>query len=162
MVTFLSYGYLDVSVHRVSPTRLWIQRAVIQGSRDQCSFDSFSGLFAAFHALHRHLAPRHPPYALSSLTTMILVFRNAAPLKKQRHDNTRDFGQINAKTLRAFPTHLARCLHTVPGTSRNQDATHATAKLSKSSAANSVFVASARWTEVISATTLKLLQTTIA
>ena len=34
-------------------------------------FDSFPRHFAAFHALHRHLAPRHPPYALSSLTTMI-------------------------------------------------------------------------------------------
>jgi hypothetical protein len=36
-------------------------------------FDSFPGLFAAFHALHRLLAPRHPPHALSNLTTMILV-----------------------------------------------------------------------------------------
>ena len=26
-------------------------------------------LFAAFHVLHRHLAPRHPPCALSSLTS---------------------------------------------------------------------------------------------
>jgi hypothetical protein len=25
-------------------------------------------LIAVFHVLHRHLAPRHPPYALSSLT----------------------------------------------------------------------------------------------
>ena len=40
-------------------------------SRDQCLFDSFPGLIAAFHALHRLLAPRHPPHALRSLTTKI-------------------------------------------------------------------------------------------
>ena len=70
-VAFLSCGYLDVSVHRVSPVRLCIQRTVIQGSRDRCLFDSFPRLFAVFHALHRLLTPRHPPYALSRLTTMI-------------------------------------------------------------------------------------------
>ena len=70
-VAFLSCGYLDVSVHRVSPVRLCIQRTVIQGSRDRRLFDSFPRLFAAFHALHRLLTPRHPPYALSRLTTMI-------------------------------------------------------------------------------------------
>src|SRR6202035_787418 len=58
-------------------TRLCIQRAVIwfyqigfphsdiPGSRPVCGFP---GLFAAYHVLHRLLAPRHPPYALSSLT----------------------------------------------------------------------------------------------
>jgi hypothetical protein len=45
----------------------------IRVPRDQRLFDSFPGLFAAFHALHRLLAPRHPPHALSNLTTMILV-----------------------------------------------------------------------------------------
>lgn len=40
-------------------------------SRDQCSFDSSPGLFAAFHARHRLLAPRHPPRALRSLATLI-------------------------------------------------------------------------------------------
>ena len=43
----------------------------IQESRDQCSFDSSPGLFAVFHALHRLLAPRHPPHALSSLAALI-------------------------------------------------------------------------------------------
>src|SRR5579863_1457003 len=58
-------------------TRLCIQRAVTwfyqvgfphsdtPGSKPVC--DS-PGLFAAYHVLHRLLAPRHPPYALSSLT----------------------------------------------------------------------------------------------
>ena len=36
-------------------------------------FSSSPGLFAAYHALHRLLVPRHPPYALSSLAT-ILIF----------------------------------------------------------------------------------------
>src|SRR5437588_11165609 len=42
----------------------------IQGSRDQHSFDSSAGLIAVFHALHRLLAPRHPPHALSSLAAL--------------------------------------------------------------------------------------------
>ena len=71
LFAFFSCGYLDVSVPRVRPAHLWIQCTVIQESRDQCSFDSFPGLFAAFHVLHRLLTPRHPPHALSSLTTMI-------------------------------------------------------------------------------------------
>ncbi len=50
-------------------TRLWIQRGLIRESPDQRSFDSFPGLFAVFHALHRLLMPRHPPCALSSLAT---------------------------------------------------------------------------------------------
>ena len=58
-------------------TRLYIQRAVsrvhrdgfphseIPGSKPACGSP---GLIAASHVLHRLLAPRHPPYALSSLT----------------------------------------------------------------------------------------------
>jgi hypothetical protein len=34
--------------------------------------DSFPGLIAVFHALHRLLAPRHPPHALNSLAALIL------------------------------------------------------------------------------------------
>src|SRR5271167_2528220 len=56
--------------------RLCIQRAVIPfygigfphsdipGSKPVCGSPK---LFAAYHVLHRLLAPRHPPYALSSL-----------------------------------------------------------------------------------------------
>jgi hypothetical protein len=58
-------------------TRLWIQRAVsgffpegfphsdILGSKGASPSPR---LFAGSHVLHRRLAPRHPPYALSSLT----------------------------------------------------------------------------------------------
>ncbi len=55
----------------LAATRLWIQRALIRVSQDQHSFVNSPGLFADFHALHRLLTPRHPPYALSSLTTII-------------------------------------------------------------------------------------------
>jgi hypothetical protein len=69
--SFYSSGYLDVSVHRVCRTRLWIQRALIREPRDQRSFVNSPRLIADFHALHRLLMPRHPPYALNSLTTNI-------------------------------------------------------------------------------------------
>jgi hypothetical protein len=48
---------------------------VIRESRDQRSVDSYPGLFAVFHALHRLLAPRHPPHALSSLAALFLPSR---------------------------------------------------------------------------------------
>jgi hypothetical protein len=40
----------------------------IRRSRDLCLFGGSSGLIAAYHVLHRLLAPRHPPYTLVSLT----------------------------------------------------------------------------------------------
>ena len=66
--------------------RLWIQRAVrrfyrrgfphsdIPGSKPACGSPR---LIAACHVLHRHLPPRHPPCALSSLT---IKFPQRTPL----------------------------------------------------------------------------------
>ena len=79
-VVFSSSGYLDVSVHRVPSAWLWIHHAVtevfsagfphsdISGSLDICSSPK---LFAAYHVFHRLLVPRHPPYALSSMTNLL-------------------------------------------------------------------------------------------
>ena len=50
---------------------LWIQYMLIRESRDQRLFDNYPRLIAVFHARHRLLMPRHPPCALSSLTTNI-------------------------------------------------------------------------------------------
>ncbi len=58
-------------------TRLWIQRAVSGFFPEGLPHSEIPGskgaspsprLFAGSHVLHRRLAPRHPPYALSSLT----------------------------------------------------------------------------------------------
>ena len=77
LVVFSSSGYLDVSVHRVPSITLCIYVMVtegysagfphsdISGSKDICSSPK---LFAAYHVFHRLLVPRHPPYALISLT----------------------------------------------------------------------------------------------
>ena len=77
-VVFSSSGYLDVSVHRVPFHSLWIglwilevfssrfPHSDISGSQDICSSPK---LFAAYHVFHRLLVPRHPPYALISITT---------------------------------------------------------------------------------------------
>ena len=77
-LSFSSSGYLDVSVHRVPPVNLWIQLTVAEvcsagfphsdicGSLDICSLPQ---LFAAYHVFLRLLVPRHPPCALSSLTS---------------------------------------------------------------------------------------------
>ena len=77
-VSFFSSPYLDVSVHRVPFRTLWIgvrmtgvfpagfPHSEINGSRDICSSPS---LIAACHVLHRLLVPRHPPCALSYLTS---------------------------------------------------------------------------------------------
>ena len=75
--SFSSSGYLDVSVHRVPFRTLWIGVRILEvhssrfphsdisGSMDICSSPK---LFAAYHVFHRLLVPRHPPYALSSIT----------------------------------------------------------------------------------------------
>ena len=79
-VVFSSSGYLDVSVHRVPLLTLCIgvrilevcssgfPHSEISGSKDICSSPK---LFAAYHVFHRLLVPRHPPCALSSLTSCI-------------------------------------------------------------------------------------------
>src|ERR1019366_8638683 len=77
---FLSFPPGTEMVHfpGFARTRLWIHRAVrgfyprgfphseIPGSKPACGSPR---LIAAFHVLHRRLLPRHPPCALSSLTT---------------------------------------------------------------------------------------------
>src|SRR5438094_4802042 len=64
---------------------LWIQCMVIRASRDQLAFDQSPGLIAVFHALHRLLAPRHPPHALSSLAALFLSSRPpAGPVDRER------------------------------------------------------------------------------
>ena len=77
--SFFSSGYLDVSVPRVPFHALWIgawmtevssagfPHSEISGSMDICSSPK---LFAAYHVFLRLLVPRHPPCALSSLTSL--------------------------------------------------------------------------------------------
>ena len=76
-VSFLSSGYLDVSVPQLASTcPMYSGRStralprvsfLIRRSRDQRSVSTSPGLIAAAHVLHRLLAPRHPPCALSLL-----------------------------------------------------------------------------------------------
>ena len=84
-VSFLSSGYLDVSVPQLASscpmysdtgTRA-LPRAgfPIRTSRDQRLVSTYSGLFAAAHVLHRLLAPRHPPCAL-----ILLIVKNTLVL----------------------------------------------------------------------------------
>ena len=80
LVVFSSSGYLDVSVHRVPFLKLCnvlrilevcssgFPHSDISGSKDICSSPK---LFAAYHVFHRLLVPRHPPYALSSMTNLL-------------------------------------------------------------------------------------------
>ena len=117
----LTYGYLDVSVHRVRPACLWIQHTVIQESRDQYSFDSSPGLFAAFHALHRLLTPRHPPHALNHLATMIKAseHQTLSPEKqlRQQHPDTASHHNVilafneQHNTSRILHTQTLQCMH---------------------------------------------------
>ena len=77
--SFFSSPYLDVSVQAVPLHTLWIgvwmtevfsagfPHSDISGSMDICSSPK---LFAAYHVFHRLLVPRHPPCALSRLTTL--------------------------------------------------------------------------------------------
>ena len=69
---YFSSGYLDVSVHRVclpfgwhDMTHAGLPHSETRGSLPACGFPR---LFAACRVLLRLETPRHPPYALCSLT----------------------------------------------------------------------------------------------
>ena len=75
--SFSSSGYLDVSVHRVPFLTLWIGVRITEVCSVRFPHSEISGsmgicpspkLFAAYHVFHRLLVPRHPPYALISIT----------------------------------------------------------------------------------------------
>ena len=79
-VVFSSSGYLDVSVHRVPFPKLWIGLGMTEVCSARFPHSEISGsmgicpspkLFAAYHVLHRLLVPRHPPYALISITKRV-------------------------------------------------------------------------------------------
>jgi hypothetical protein len=80
-ISFLSSGYLDVSVPQLASLRpmysAWGTRALprvsflIRRSRGQRSVSTSPGLIAAAHVLLRLLAPRHPPCAL-----ILLIVKN--------------------------------------------------------------------------------------
>ena len=73
-VSFLSSGYLDVSVPQLASSHPMYSGAgtaalpavsfLIRKSRDQRMVSSSPGLIAAAHVLHRLSVPRHPPCAL--------------------------------------------------------------------------------------------------
>ena len=108
---YLPPGTEMVHFPGLARTRLCIQRAVIwfyqigfphsdiPGSRPVCGFPR---LFAAYHVLHRLLAPRHPPYALSSLTiklTQHVAFALRCPATGSRRTTPRVW-QVRLSTLR--------------------------------------------------------------
>src|SRR5215210_9485789 len=73
-ISFLSSGYLDVSVPQLASSHPMYSGAgtgalppagfPIRRSRDRRLVSTSPGLIAAAHVLHRLLAPRHPPCAL--------------------------------------------------------------------------------------------------
>ena len=77
-IAFSSCGYLDVSVPRVRLTRLCIHRAMSRKSATGCPIQespinnaclaAHRSLSQPSYAFHRLSEPRHPPYALTSLT----------------------------------------------------------------------------------------------
>ena len=78
-VVFSSSGYLDVSVHRVPLHTLWIGLRILEVCSSGFPHSEISGsmgicpspkLIAAYHVFHRLLVPRHPPYALISITNL--------------------------------------------------------------------------------------------
>ena len=75
--SFSSCRYLDVSVHSVPFHTLWIHVWILEVCSSRFPHSDISGsmavcaspkLFAAYHVFHRLLVPRHPPYALISIT----------------------------------------------------------------------------------------------
>ena len=76
------FFFLFLVLLRCFSSHGWLRRTYVfsaswfRNPRDQCLFVNSPKLFADFHAFHRLLMPRHPPYALSSLTTNIQPSRD--------------------------------------------------------------------------------------
>ena len=80
-VSFSSWSYLDVSVRSVRVSSLCIQLEMpclqtrqvspFRNPRIKACLAAPRGLSQPRHVFHRFLAPKHPPYTLCSLTTLI-------------------------------------------------------------------------------------------
>ncbi len=118
-LVFFSFGYLDVSVPRVSLiigyifTYVYLHVTIggfphsdIAGSILACSSPT---LFAAYHVLLRLLVPRHPPYALCYLTFFysrldFAFLRCSVSSPRSRtfstHRSTTQLGALNCSSIR--------------------------------------------------------------
>ena len=90
-----TYGFSD---GRLGITPAGFPHSGILGSKPACGSPR---LIAASHALHRFLAPRHPPFALSSLTTNYGEHR-LATLENQRIRLSKNLAAKAAKGFIAF------------------------------------------------------------
>ena len=68
MFHFPSFASPRLCIHQGDIQALPWMGCPIRKSSDHSLLSGSPGLFAANHVLHRLLAPRHPPFALSSLT----------------------------------------------------------------------------------------------
>ena len=82
-VVFSSSGYLDVSVHRVPFLNLWIGLRIPEVYSGGFPHSEISGSKLTYsspkrivvrHVLLQLLVPRHPPCALTNLTTNFSIF----------------------------------------------------------------------------------------
>lgn len=80
---------------------LCIQTRSVQESRDHHLFDGSPGLIAVFRALQSLLMPRHPPCALSSLTTRIECSQTPPATTSRSRPKP---GKKTGITLRVSPT----------------------------------------------------------
>lgn len=80
---------------------LCIQTRSVQESRDHHLFDGSPGLIAVFRALQSLLMPRHPPCALSSLTTRIECSQTPPETTSRSRPKP---GKKTGITLRVSPT----------------------------------------------------------
>lgn len=85
----------------------------IRKSTDQSLFSGSPWLIAAFYVLHRLLAPRHPPYALSSLITKVNLFYIPLPFRKRTLTETQRQIVIALQLLSILIT-VCRCQRTSP------------------------------------------------
>ncbi len=67
----------------------------IRRSLDQRMFDSSPEHIAAYHVLHRLSIPRHPPYTLNSLITLMKRCRVSASSRQQAVDSNTDYHKLS-------------------------------------------------------------------
>lgn len=94
---------------------LCIQTRSVRESRDHHLFDGYPGLIAVFRALQSLLMPRHPPCALSSLTTRIECSQHNKTTDDQRPKANELHSKQNASRFNYSPPDHCQQARQLPG-----------------------------------------------
>ena len=103
-LAFAPYGSPEGELSNANDAASTASGYPIRRPRDLSLFGGSPGLIAAFHVLHRLLAPRHPPCTLGSLTldSPLPGFRRGFRHRRQSYSHVKERSDLDRKPRRPF------------------------------------------------------------